>query len=124
MRFFGRNLRYLMGLKDENQTELALKFGMSRGQISNYVNDVSYPTMDVAFQFCEYYGLGLDDLFRRSLVPDDEPPDGKTHPLSKAGVLEENDVGATESPPQIQGEVKEMKKQLLEMMLKLEGMDG
>ena len=90
--------------------------------------------MELAFKICEYYKLGLDDLFRRDLRPTESPPetpppklspvsDGDTEGATTESAVRAVAVGlkqpiaATESPP---GELAEMKVQMLEWMLKLE----
>lgn len=124
MNYFGQNLKHLRQQRGLNQGELASEFNLSNSQISNYEKGASFPTMELAFKFCEYFNYGLDDLFRRDIRPPTEPPDGKKAQLTEGA--KEKDVGAstaTESPPPKE-DVKAMKRQMLEMMLKLEEMDA
>jgi transcriptional regulator with XRE-family HTH domain len=145
MNYFAGNLQFALlkfGLK-QNQlsTQLEEKYQVivSASQISNYVKGKSYCTMEVAFALSDFFGISLDDFFRRDIR--EKPPNGKAKlgpPLSMTideGVAYEKAsreaaavAVATESPPpeereETKDEIKKMKQEMLQMMMKLETLD-
>ncbi len=132
--FFAENLKYLRLLKGNTLVELGEEFDLGKSQISLYENGKSYPPIPVARKICKHFHVTLDEMFEKDLRPEQPPP--KNGKRTEVGALQkhveqelqEMDVGgvskAAESPPGDKTEIQRMKKQMLEMMMKLEDMDA
>lgn len=133
--FFSENLRYLRLRNGTTLVELGELFDLGKSQISLYENGKSYPPIPVARKICKHFNISMDDMFETDLRPE-PPPQRKLTPITE-GVelqrhvereLQEMDAGGvsmvSESPPPKaeKEEIHAMKKQMLEMMMKLEEM--
>jgi transcriptional regulator with XRE-family HTH domain len=132
---FSANLKYLRKKFGYNQIELAKKLGLSKGQIWNYENGISYPLMEIAFKICEEFDVGLDDLFRNSInEPPPEPPtrNGKhTEWVGESNPLKAVKAEAEQPPPLPQNkgdnnkeEIKLLRQTALEILNKIELMNA
>jgi transcriptional regulator with XRE-family HTH domain len=59
----GRNVRYLAGMHDVHQAQVAAYVGISVQALGNILSGRSQPRTATARRLAEAFGIGLDDLF-------------------------------------------------------------
>lgn len=108
-----------------NQEELAKRLGLnSYATVSVWENARGLPKMEIFEKLCTEFNRTPTEMMYEDLSLKPPPDDG----LPKESQVKEMDVGgaskASESPPQKgeKEEIQEMRKQMLEMMMKLEEM--
>jgi DNA-binding XRE family transcriptional regulator len=136
--YFQGNLKYLRAVKSMTQSELGNEFGLKKSQISLYENGGSYPLIPLARKIALYFGLTLNDLFEKDLIPNSpSPPNdngkhaegvGESNPLK--AVREEKEEAEQPPPlPQNKGdnnkeEIKLLRQTALDILNKIELMNA
>jgi transcriptional regulator with XRE-family HTH domain len=70
--YFSTNLRKLLKKKGANQKQLAKFVGVKQNSISNWVNEVSSPTLNDVLKIYQYLGIAsLDDLVLKNFETED-----------------------------------------------------
>lgn len=64
------NMKKIRKKHNMSQLKLQLEIGWCFNTIANYENGVNYPSINFVICFCEYFGISIDDLFRKDLVED------------------------------------------------------
>lgn len=132
MNYFKDNLRYLRMSRGLILEELGAVIGKGKSQISQYESGINEPPMSIARQLARYFNLTLDELFERDIRPNNSspPPRPPERPPqegenTEGPITESRGVARAEPLPQNKGDdLKEMRKQMLDMMLKIESLDS
>ena len=64
-RVFAENLKYYMSKHNETQDEVAKLLGVSKSNVSAYVNASQTPRMDKVAILCDHYNINFSDLLER-----------------------------------------------------------
>ena len=81
MLYLAANIKYLRTLRGLKQNELAATLGKTPAAVSDYEKGRVLPPVDVIYQMCEHFDVGLDDIVTRDLR--------KADILSGAGILQD-----------------------------------
>ena len=62
-RFFSQRLNNLRVEKNVSAREMSLALGQNESYINRIENGINYPSMQVFFNICEYFGITPEDFF-------------------------------------------------------------
>ena len=68
-RIFSDNLQFYMTKHGENQADVARILGISKSNVSAYINGEQVPRMDKIAVLCEHYGIQVSDLLETKKAP-------------------------------------------------------
>ena len=71
-RIFSDNLQFYMKKHGENQADVARILGISKSNVSAYINGEQVPRMDKIAILCNHYGVNVSDLLERKKAAPDE----------------------------------------------------
>ena len=67
MIYIAQNIRYLRKLKKLNQEELGAQLNKTKGAVSSYEKNASYPSVETLVVLAEFFELSIDDLLLTDL---------------------------------------------------------
>lgn len=66
--YWRNNLKFLISLSAETQTDIGLQLNKSQKTISNWINGAGEPSYDVLVQLCHILGITLEDFLLKDLT--------------------------------------------------------
>ena len=141
LNILSKNIKFERNRRGLSQRDLATSLGFKgTSTVTFWEKGDNYPPLETFLQLCKFFERDPNEMLCKDLTalqpePEQPPPkEGKGTEGVEAlqrhveKELQEMDVGgvskAAESPPSEKTEIQKMKKQMLEMMLKLEDMDA
>lgn len=67
MIYIAQNIRYLRKLKKLNQEELGAQLNKTKGAVSSYEKNASYPSVEALVALAEFFEVSIDDLLLTDL---------------------------------------------------------
>lgn len=67
MNYFSSNLKFLIKRFKTSQQDLALYIDMKQTSVSNWINGVSTPDIDILVKIHQFFGVSMDSLLKTDL---------------------------------------------------------